>query len=68
MKDIVVKTRLRDVREDADLTQADVAAVLHIAQSTYSAYEAGTVNIPVTAIMQLADFYHTSTDFLLYRT
>lgn len=68
MSDTVVKTRLRDLSEDADLKQREVAAAIHVAQTTYSAYELGTVNIPATALIALADFYNTSIDYILFRS
>ena len=57
--------RLRDLREDADLTQAQVAAVLHMSQTGYSKYETGENDIPTQMLIQLARFYGTSTDYLL---
>ena len=56
---------LRTLREDRDLSQADMARVLHIHQTTYSDYELGRVNIPVSALCRLAEFYHTSIDYLV---
>jgi transcriptional regulator with XRE-family HTH domain len=60
--------RVRDLREDGDWTQAQIAAILHIHQTTYSDYELGKLDIPTEALMQLADFHKTSVDFLLGRT
>ncbi|HJG86244.1 helix-turn-helix transcriptional regulator [Pseudoflavonifractor capillosus] len=60
--------RLRDLREDRDLRQQDVAEILGISQTVYSRYERGYQTIPVIHLMKLADFYHTSTDYLLGRT
>ena len=57
--------RLRDLREDRDLSQQRLAAVLHVSQSTYSRYENGTLDIPSAALIALARFYGTSTDYLL---
>ena len=57
--------RLRDIREDRDLNQHAVAAVLHISQSTYSRYENGSLDIPSAALIALARFYGVSTDYLL---
>ena len=59
--------RLRDLREDRDLYQKDIAEVLGISQTVYSRYERGFQTIPVH-LMALADFYHTSTDYILGRT
>lgn len=60
--------RLRDLREDADLYQKDVAKVLSCAQTTYSDYERGILDIPTEVLIRLADFYDTSTDYILGRT
>ena len=60
--------RLRDLREDRDLLQKDVADVLGISQTVYSLYERGFQTIPVVHLLALADFYQTSTDYLLGRT
>lgn len=57
--------RIRDLREDSELTQQDLAAVLHISQATYSRYESGTLNIPSASLIQLAQYYHVSVDYLL---
>lgn len=60
--------RLRDMREDNDLTQRQLAAILHMPQSQYSRYEQGIRDIPTSVLIELADLYNTSTDFLLGRT
>ena len=60
--------RLRDLREDRDLKQKDLAALLKIHQTTYSDYELGRLNVPVDALNTLADFYGVSVDYLLGRT
>ena len=60
--------RLRDLREDRDLKQKDIAQFLQIHQTTYSDYELGALNIPVSALHKLADFYGVSIDYLLQRT
>lgn len=60
--------RLKDMREDKDLRQADIAAILGITQTVYSRYERGFQTIPVIHLLKLADFYQTSTDYLLGRT
>ena len=57
--------RLRDLREDRDLNQQAVAAVLHVSLATYSRYESGALDIPSAALIALAQFYGTSTDYLL---
>ena len=60
--------RLRDLREDHDLTQAEVAEHLHIRQNTYSQYENGQRQLPLDTLIELSRYYHTSTDFLLSLT
>ena len=60
--------RLRDLREDADLAQKQVAEILHIQQTVYSRYERGYQTIPVEHLLVLADYYHVSVDYLLGRT
>lgn len=60
--------RIRDLREDKDMTQANLAAYLHITQRTYSRYETGEHQIPIDILCQIADFHGTSVDFLLERT
>lgn len=57
--------RLRDLREDHDLTQAALANYLHIRQNTYSQYENGQRQIPLELLIQIAQFYGTSTDYIL---
>jgi len=61
-------SRLKDLREDHDLMQKQVAAILGIDQRVYSTYETGKREIPVHHLIVLADYYHTSTDYLLGRT
>jgi len=60
--------RIRDLREDHDLTQKQVAQMLGMSQTGYSKYETGENDIPTTVLIKLADFYHTSIDYLLGRT
>lgn len=57
--------RLRDIREDSDLKQVNVASALRISQSTYSQYENGKRQLPLDLLIQLAIYYDTSTDYLL---
>ena len=57
--------RIKDIREDMDLTQQQVAEYLHIKQNTYSQYENGHRQLPIDVLIALAQFYHTSTDYLL---
>ena len=60
--------RLRDVREDADVTQAAVAEHLHIKPNTYCQYETGKRQIPVETLAKVAVFFGVSTDYLLEMT
>lgn len=60
--------RLRDLREDHDLKQVDVANYLEIAQTVYSRYERGFQTIPVEHLIKLADLYDVSTDYILSRS
>ena len=60
--------RIRDLREDSDLLQRDLAEYLQCSQVCYSHYEMGKRGIPTDVLIKLADFYHTSTDYLLGRT
>ena len=60
--------RLRDLREDHDLTQAEVASYLNIKQNTYSQYENGIRQIPYDLLMKLAIYYETSVDYILALT
>lgn len=61
----MVYFRLRDLREDRDLSQKDLAAYLHCSQVCYSRYELGTRSIPISILIQLALFYNTSIDYLV---
>ena len=60
--------RIRNLREDNDLIQVDLAAMLNCTQVCYSHYENGKRDIPTSVLIQLADFYDTSVDYLLGRT
>ena len=60
--------RIRDLREDHDLTQKKVADMLGMSQTGYSKYETGENDIPTAVLIKLADFYKTSIDYLLGRT
>ena len=62
------KNRLRDLREDRDLKQKDLADLLKIHQTTYSDYELDKLNVPVSVLHTLADYYGVSVDYLLGRT
>lgn len=60
--------RLRDLREDKDLQQADIAKLLHTTQPQYSRYETGERELPIRHLVTLADFYKVSADYILGRT
>ena len=60
--------RIRDLREDRDLSQKQIAQLLGMSQTGYSKYETGENDIPTAVLIKLADFYQTSTDYLLGRT
>lgn len=60
--------RLRDLREDNDMTQQQVAEYLRMKQPQYSRYEKGYRDIPSDVLIALADLYNTSTDYILERT
>jgi len=57
--------RIRDLREDADMTQTKMAKILHCSQQVYSDYELGTRNLPVDVLIRLARYHNTTTDYLL---
>ncbi len=60
--------RIRDLREDRDLLQKELADYLQCTQVSYSHYELGKRDIPTDVLIRLADFYQTSVDYLLGRT
>lgn len=60
--------RLRDLREDRDLTQEDIARILGTSQTMYARYERGASELPIRHLTALADFYKVSTDYILCRT
>lgn len=57
--------RIRDLREDKDLTQENLSSLLNISQTTYSRYEKGILDIPSQSLIKLARYYSTSIDYLL---
>ena len=57
--------RLRDLREDRDITQKTLADYLHVRQNTYSQYETGQRQLPLDALILLAQFFNTSADYIL---
>lgn len=60
--------RLKDLREDHDLKQIDIAEYLGIKQTVYSRYERGFQTIPIEHLIKLADYYNVSVDYILERT
>lgn len=68
INDTRVKTkyqRIKDLREDRDLKQKQLADLLNISQTTYSRYESGVLDIPSISLIKLANFYNTSIDYIL---
>ena len=57
--------RIRDLREDNDLNQTQIAKMLGMSQTGYSKYETGENDIPTSILIKLAEFYNTSTDYIL---
>lgn len=57
--------RIRDIREDKELTQKQLSQILNCTQQTYSRYETGEITIDIYNLIKLANFYNTSTDYLL---
>ena len=57
--------RIRDLREDNNLTQAEIAEYLHVKQNTYSQHESEQRQLPISCLIALAKFYKTSTDYIL---
>lgn len=64
---MIMKLRIRDMREDNDLTQQQIANILLCDQSLYSKYERGEREIPLHLLIKLADYYNTSLDYLVGR-
>ena len=60
--------RLKDLREDHDLTQAELAGILNISQRGYSHYVTGNNDIPTEILIKLANYYNVSIDYILERT
>ncbi|MBQ5991844.1 MAG: helix-turn-helix transcriptional regulator [Clostridia bacterium] len=65
---MAVYKRIRELREDSDMTQREVAAYLNMPQPQYFRYEQGYRDIPTDILIALADLYHTTTDYILERT
>ena len=57
--------RIRDLREDRDLSQSQVAEILKVSQSTYSRYESGYLDVPSEILIDLSKFYNVSVDYIL---
>ena len=64
----MIYQRIRNLREDKDLTQTQMGEILHCSQRIYSNYERGDVDIPTEILIKLADFHNVSVDYLLNRT
>ena len=60
--------RIRNLREDKDLSQNEIAKILNCSQTTYSRYETGDLNIPVDSLIKLAIYFNTSIDYLTGQT
>lgn len=60
--------RIKDLREDADLKQKDIADILGISQRVYSYYETGQRNTPIDILYKLAEYYNTTVDYLVNKT
>lgn len=59
--------RLKDLREDNDITQNQIASILNVKQNTYSQYENGKREVPIDVLWKLADYYNVSIDYLVGR-
>lgn len=64
----MVFENVRNLREDSNKKQQEIADYLHIKQTTYSKYELGKINIPIEMLIKLADYYDVSVDYLLGRS
>jgi len=62
------RKRIRDLREDHDKTQSEIAAMLGTSQTMYARYERGASELPIRHLIKLADYYKVSTDYVLCRT
>ena len=65
---VIIMNRLRELREEKDLFQKDIAKFLSMSQTGYSQYETETTDIPTSVLKKLANYYSTSIDYLLYQT
>ena len=66
--DCVLYKRIRDLREDKDLSQREMGEILSCSQRVYSNYERGELDIPTEILIKLADFHNVSVDYILHRT
>ena len=64
---MIMYERIRNLRQDKDLKQRELAEILHCSQRTYSDYECGVSDIPTEVLIKLADFHNVSVDYLLGR-
>ncbi len=62
---MIIVNRIRDLREDHDLTQQELADMLGCSQATYSRYETGDVNVPIDILKRLSQFYQVSIDYIV---
>ena len=65
---VIQMERLKDIREDRDLKQSDIAKLLNVRQQTYSRYENDEISIDKDSLIKLANYYNTSVDYLLELT
>lgn len=65
---IMIFRHLKDLREDNDLRQKDIAQILNVSQNTYSQYETGVIALTAEVLIKLADYYGVTVDYLLDRT
>jgi len=68
MRMIAMYPRIRNLREDKDMSQTEMAEIIHCSQRVYSHYERGGLDIPTDILIRLADFHQVSVDYLLGRT
>ena len=68
MKGSAMYIRIRNLREDADMTQTEIAKILNCSQRVYSNYERGELDIPTEILIKLANFHNVSVDYILNRT
>lgn len=62
-----MKTRLKELRKNSNLSQVDISNILGLKQQQYSRYEIGLRDMPLDKLIKLADYYNTSIDYILYR-